>query len=292
MLRLILAASVAVATCAPLRAATPAEDAYFAAREAAVARVKAAADAKKSEEAVQKLDDEGREGLLRQLSELVGPQKPKGYDKGELAPNSLEPDSPGSGQLDAIIYAKGEDDPSVSVTTEGVADHWVSAIRADPEHKDVKLPATLPEAMKTANFYTLAIGGEAAFALYAPVPATGDAVALLGAFAQDVGPAPPSMLVVSVRRGGLLYVIQARPATEPKVPTACEAVWKTFERKAEAAQKAYQASGEKDQAQLDAAQQSETEGDEAWRQCFSKEIKPEDAAALGRQADDLLKLLP
>jgi len=293
MLRIWLAASVALLSCASLRAATPEEDAYFAAREAAIAKVKAAVAAKKKEEAVQKLEDAERSILLKQLSTLVGP-KPQGYDQSQLSPETLSPDSPGSDALDAVVYGKSENDPAISVTTEGIAARWLAAVQADPDRKNLNLPATLPEALNAANFYTLAIGGDAAFSLYAPVQASAEptATALLGAFAQDIGPGAANALLVSVRRGGLLYVIQAQPAKELKPSAACLAVWKSFEQKAQKAQKAYQKSKEKDQAQFEAAQKAEAEGDEAWRQCFAKELKADDLAALGKQADDLVKLLP
>jgi hypothetical protein len=293
MMRIWLAAAVALFSCASLHAATPAEDAYVAARAAAVAKVKAAADANKKDDEVQKLEESERAELLKQLSALVG-QKPQGYEKGELSPESLAPDSPGGDTLDAVVYVKGEKDPSIAVTTEGLANAWLAAVRADPDRQNLSLPSNLPEALKAVNFYTLAIGGDAAFSLHAPVQTSADpnAVALLGAFAQDVGPSAPNALVVSVLRGGLLYVIQAQPAKTPKPSPACQAVWKSFEEKAKKAQKAYQASKEKDESQLEAAQKAEAEGDEAWRQCFAKGLKPDDLAALGKQADDLIKLLP
>ncbi|MCW2274885.1 hypothetical protein GJ654_11040 [Rhodoblastus acidophilus] len=293
MLRIWLAAAVALLSCASLCAATPAEDAYFAARQAAVAKVKAAVDANTKEEVVQKLEESERAELLKQLSALVGP-KPQGYERSELSPESLAPDSPGGDALDAVVYAKAEKDPSIAVTTQGVANAWLAAVRADPESQNLNLPSTLPDALKAVNFYSLAIGGDAAFSLHAPIPTSADpsAVALLGAFAQDVGPTAPNALVVSVLRGDLLYVIQAQPAKAPKPSTACQALWKTFEQKAKKAQKAYQASKEKDESQLEAAQKAEAEGEEAWRQCFAKALKPDDLAALGKQADELVKLLP
>jgi hypothetical protein len=295
MLRFLLAASVALVTCSAAFAATPEEDAYFAARDAAVAKVKAAAGAKKkNDKAVKKAEEEGREALLKQLSALVGPQKPKGYDQAEFSLASVQPDAEGGGQLDAIVYVKGEKDPSISVTTDGVADRWLAAVRSDPERANLNLPATTAEALNNATFYTLAVGGDAAFSVYTPVQASADptAVALLGAFQQDVGPNAPNALVVSVRRGGLLYVIQAQLAKQMKPSPVCEAVWKPYEQTALKAQKAYKASREKDQAQLETAQKAEAEGDEAYRQCFAKEIKPDDLAAFGKQADELVKLLP
>jgi hypothetical protein len=292
MRRLVLAASVALISGWAVRAETP-EDAYFAARAAASAKVKAAVDANKPEEAVNRLEDEGRTALLGQLSALVGSRKPKGYEKGELSLDSLQPDAEGADQLDAVIYTKGDNDPSVSVTPEGVADHWLAALRADPDRKDMKIPATLEEALTAPDFYTLAVGGDAAFSLYTPVPIKdASAVALLGAFQQESGPNPPGALVVSVRRGGLLYLIQAQPAKELKTPPACDAVWKSYDQKRDKAQQAYDASHEKDEAQLDAAQKAEAEGDEAFRSCFAREIKPEDMAALRRQAEEMEKLVP
>ena len=293
MRRVMLAGSVALVFCLAARAATPADDAYWAARDAASAKVKAAVDAQKPEKAVDKLDEEARAALLGQLSAMIGPNKPKGYDKGEFSLESLQTGSEGADQLDAIVYTKAENDPSVSVTTEGVASHWLAATADDPDSKDMKLPATLAEALKSPTFYTLSVSGDAAFSQYAPVKTTdASAVALLGAFQQDTGPNPPNALVVSVRRGGLLTIIQAQPAKELKPSPACEAVWKTFEQKADQAQKAYDKSHEKDKTQLDAAQKAEDEGDEAFRQCFAREIKPEDLSALGRQADELVKLVP
>jgi len=293
MLRILLAASVALLSCASLHAATPADEAYSAARAAAVAKVKAAVAAKKKKPVVKKLEDAEREALLKQLAELVGP-KPQGFDKSALSPESLSPEDGGGDGLDAIVFAKGETDPNIVVTTEGLAGAWLAKIQADPERKSLNLPATLPEALKAANFYTLALGGEAAFSIYAPVQASADpgAVALLGAFAQESGPVAANTLMVGVQRGGRLYVIQAEPAKELKPSPACEAVWKTFADKAQKAQKAYEKSKQKDQAQLDAAQKADAEGEEAWRQCFAKELQAEDIAALGKQADDLIKLLP
>lgn len=292
MKRIWLAAAVALFSCASLQAG-PADDAYVTARATAAAKVKAAADANKKEDEVQKLEESERAELLKQLSALVG-QKPPGYERGELSPESFSPDSPGGDALDAVVYVKGEKDPSIAVTTEGLANAWLAAVRADPDRQKLNLPPTLFEALKAVNFYTLAIGGDAAFSLHAPVPTSADpnAVALLGAFSQDVGPSASNALVVSVLRGGLLYIVQAQPAKAPKPSPACQALWKTFEQKAKKAQKAYQASKEKDESQFEAAQKAEAEGDEAWRQCFAKELKPDVLAALSKQADDLIKLLP
>ena len=115
----MLAGSVALVFCLAARADTPAEVGYFVARDAATATVKAAVDAKKTEMAVKKVDEQARAALLGQLTAMVGANKPKGYDKGELSLESLQADAEGADQLDAIVYAKRENDPIVSVTTGG-----------------------------------------------------------------------------------------------------------------------------------------------------------------------------
>ena len=63
--------------------------------------------------AVKKVDDQARAALLGQLTAMVGANKPKGYDKGELSLESLQADAEGADELDAVVYAKGKTIPSL-----------------------------------------------------------------------------------------------------------------------------------------------------------------------------------
>ena len=295
MLKRLLAVSVLAFFASPLHA-SPAEDAYFAARADFASKIKAAIDGKKGEKIVDKLDEDARQALQKQLAALVGPKIPTGYAApGEYSIATLQPENPAADLLDAIVFVKGEKDPAISVTPEGIAAHWLAALAAVPENKGLNLPTNLADTVKEENFYTVAFGGDGAFSLYAAVPTPGQPAtvsARLGIFREEAGADAPDTLVVSVQRDGLLYVIQAAVAKPLAKQASCDALWKPFGEKAEKAHKAFEASKQKDEAQEEAAEKAAAEGDEVFRACYVKLITPADFAELGKQAEELVKLIP
>ena len=95
-------------------AATPAEDAYIAARDAAIAKVKAAADAEPKnptggdDDKVIALDTQELAGLEKQLRAIVGPVAIKGLGgKSAINLDTLSEGDEGFGLLDGIALWRG-----------------------------------------------------------------------------------------------------------------------------------------------------------------------------------------
>ena len=113
-------------------AATPAEDAYIAARDAAIAKVKAATEAEPKnptgddDDKVIALDNQELAGLENQMRAIVGPLAIKGLDgKSAINLDTLSDGDEDFGLLDGMVYGRVDAKTRVIVTTDGLFQHWL-----------------------------------------------------------------------------------------------------------------------------------------------------------------------
>ncbi len=271
-------------------AGAPEED-YIAARDAAIAKIKKI-EAKTPGADTSKMSGKALADLEKRLQAIIGDLEIKPYPaKGKIALGSLSDNEVGGGGLDALRFAKGEDGPQVYVTTDGLATKWI----AKPEEwwtKKSKTPPSIDEALANDEFYTYAISEDAALTKTADLPIAKPegarfAVALLGGWAQDIGPNPNQEIVVAVRRDGKVY-IATQSAEKFKLISACEAVWREAEQKAEAILKKYEAGGAKDEKLFNSSTAEQEKGDRDYRAC-NMERAPKEAffPALVKEAQEI-----
>lgn len=111
----------------PAACAATAEDAYIAARDAAIAKIKGLA-AKESADVTGKAQERARADLERRLQEIVGDLDAEGFRrKGALNLESLSRSDVGFGMLDGLRFVKGDSGPQIVLTTDGLLDRWLRA---------------------------------------------------------------------------------------------------------------------------------------------------------------------
>ncbi|MFZ3335779.1 MAG: hypothetical protein WA199_07485, partial [Xanthobacteraceae bacterium] len=113
-------------------AATPAEDAYIASRDAAIAKIKAATDAEPKnstsgdDNKVIALDNQERASLEQLMRVIVGPVTVKGLDgRGAINLDTLSDGDEDFGLLDGMVYGGIDAKTRVIVTTDGLFRHWL-----------------------------------------------------------------------------------------------------------------------------------------------------------------------
>ncbi|HUI16007.1 MAG TPA: hypothetical protein VL048_21315 [Xanthobacteraceae bacterium] len=243
----LITAALAVASSA---AATPAEDAYIAARDAAIAKVKAATDAEPAnptggdDEKVIALDNRELADLEKLMRVIVEPVAIKGLD-GESAINldTLFQHDEGFGLLDGMVYGKVDARTRVIVTTDGLFRHWLQ------EHKDwwdkdsAPLPQEPSAVVRDNDFYTQAVMTDAAIVRFADLPIhqpanTDFAYAMLASRTQDEVPAEADEIFIALEHGGRVFIAYTKDFRPIGPIAACNAIRRDFIKKAaETAQK-------------------------------------------------------
>jgi hypothetical protein len=216
----------------PASRAATSEDAYVAARDTAIAKIKAL-EAKKAQGAADKAQRLARANLEIRLQEIVGDLDAEGIPKkGALNLESLSRSDVGFDMLDGLRYSKGDNGPQIVVTTDGLLDRWLRG-SADWWKKTRKTPPGAESALRDGDFYTEAVGSDATFGKTADIPITTPAgatfaLALLGGWTQDIGPNPQQEIVVVLRKDGKTIIETGNAEKIPAFP-ACEAIWKAVE---------------------------------------------------------------
>jgi hypothetical protein len=263
----------------PFAAAGTPEEAYIAERDAAIAKIKKI-EAKNPDADTSKVSEKALSDLEKRLQAIIGPVTIAPYPaRGKIVFDSLSDNEVGSGGLDGLRFAKDGDGPQVVVTTDGLLENWLKKPQ-DWWTKKGKTPPSIEGALGNDEFYTFAVGQDAALtktadlAIAKPEGAS-FAIALLGGWAQDIGPNPNQDIIVAVRRGGKLYIAEERAKAYKLIP-ACDAIWTASEQKAEAIFKKYQQSGAKDQKTFDAYTAAQEKGDVDYHACY-RERAPKEA---------------
>jgi hypothetical protein len=253
-------------------AASP-EDDYVAARDKDIARIKHLIAANADDKKVQAEQDKMIADLQSRLDAIVGPFAVAGYPTaGKMTLETLSDGDIGFGQLDGMVHSAGDDGPQVIVTTRGLVDRWLRDRSAEKD-AELRLPADLDAALRDNNFYTFAVTEDAAFgktAELAPAkPAGADfVVAALGGFAQDIGPNPRQEIVVTLQKGGRVFIASQVAKTAIGKIDACETIWTAATKTSEELWKAYEKAGSKDDKLLDERSKAEDDGDKAYRACL------------------------
>jgi hypothetical protein len=253
-------------------AASP-EDDYVAARDKDIARIKHLVAANADDKKVQAEQDKMIADLQSRLDANVGPFAVAGYPTaGKITLETLSDGDIGFGQLDGMVHSAGDDGPQVIVTTRGLVDRWLRDRSAEKD-AELRLPANLEAALRDDGFYTFAVSEDAAFGKTAELtiakPAGADlVVAALGGFAQDIGPNPRQEIVVTLQKGGRVYIANQVAKTAIGKFDACEAIWTAATKTSEELWKAYENAGSKDDKLLDERSKAEDNGDKAYRACL------------------------
>jgi len=253
-------------------AASP-EDDYVAARDKDIARIKHLVAANADDKKVQAEQDKMIADLQSRLDAIVGPFAVAGYPTaGKMTLETLSDGDIGFGQLDGMVHSAGDDGPQVIVTTRGLVDRWLRDRSAEKD-AELRLPANLEAALRDDGFYTFAVSEDAAFGKTAELtiakPAGADlVVAALGGFAQDIGPNPRQEIVVTLQKGGRVYIANQVAKTAIGKFDACEAIWTAATKTSEELWKAYENAGSKDDKLLDERSKAEDDGDKAYRACL------------------------
>ena len=227
-----VAIALLVAVAGPAAAATPTET-YLATKGKAVAALKHPEDAPRLP-GHDKLEADALRTLSSLIRTIVGPLGVRGFPAhGESNIVSLSDGDMESGHVDGIRVAS-PDKTSLLVTTAPLVRSW---LRANAWWAPLPLdPATdVGKALLDGPFYTQALASDAAVNVYAEVPLPpkrGGAVthALLTKKSQDrAAPSPPDGLIVSVVRGGRVFIFDKPLKTARLAIAACETAW-TAER--------------------------------------------------------------
>ncbi len=273
-------------------AASP-EDDYIAARDKAIAEVAAQESANTAIETIDAQNEKDLADLQQRLATILGPLAVKDFPAtGTINLESLNASDIGYGMLDGLRYAQSEDGPSIVASTRGLTERWLKS-KSDETEADFKLPASIGEALKLDNFYTQAIGSDAAFSgtldFQVKKPDGADiVVARLGGWTQDVGPIYDQHVVVAVVKGDRVLIAEA-PAS-PAVPkiAACDSIWAAADAAAQKTEQTNQDSNQDDSSATDAANAVWEKGDADYRTCMAQRLPGDPAfAGLLKQAQGL-----
>ena len=253
-------------------AATPAEDAYIATRDAAIAKVKAATDAEPKnptgggDDKVLTLDNQELAGLEKQMRAIVGPLAIEGFDgKSAINLDTLSAGDEDFGLLDGMVYGGVDAKTRVIVTTDGLFRHWLN------EHKnwaDQPLPQDPSAAAKDQDFYGQAVLTDAAIVRYADLavaapPRATFAHAMLAVRTQSDLPAKADEIFIALSQGGRVFVANTKEFKAIGPIAACDTI------RADLAKKAADAANSNDPAAQDNADALSARSDAEFLKCFA-----------------------
>ena len=276
----------------PGRAASPEED-YLALRDKALSQIKAMEKAKASEQKLSAEHEKLRDDLEKRLRLVLGDVSVAGFPgPGKLNLESLSDQDVGYGMLDALTYSGGaEGGPLLVVTTRSLLNKWLAA-RSREKLPELNVPADLATALGQDNFFTFAIGDDAAFTRNADLELTAPSGVelirgMLGGWGQDIGPNPDLMLVVTLIKGDKVFIASERPKTTIGKIDACEAIWTQAIEKADKLRADYEAAHSKDEDEFDADARAQEQGDKDFHVCWrERAAKQPFYPALVKEAQD------
>ena len=291
---------IALTLLLPLAAAaTSAEESYLASRDRYIATFNPKGQPLNIDDKVLDEHERALDDLGKQLGGVVGPVEFNGVAaKGKINLGSLVQGDIGFGTLDALVYSLDDDKTHIVVTTEGLLTRWVRAHRNWWEPNVANVPQDIGEALKSDPFYTQALNTDAAVTKFAVIPIAKPAnakfaFAMLVARQQDIGRAVPDEIIVSLRRGGRVFVATTTVNIKTGAIAACDRIWRGYENKAKAAQDAYIASQLTDAKASAERSRLEQHGDAAFHRCYAERAKRQAFfPGLAKAAQALLARLP
>ena len=295
VLAVLLAAGLTVTSAS----AQTAEEAYYAARDVAIARVKAlnhpvGPTDPTPQEAVDE-DNRALAALERQLRAIVGPVAINGMTgTGTINLDTLNDGDEGFGLLDGMVYGGPDGKTRVIVTTESLFKHWLH------EHKDWwgktgYVPQDMSAAVKENDFYTQAVLTVAAILHYADLPlrkpaSTAFAYAVLAARTQDRAPPKAAEIFVAMAQGGQVFVANTTEFAPVGPIAACDAIRADYDKRAEEAAQQPDADGK---TAGDRAGELMAKADSEFLRCFGERAPQQSGFPAALQAAQaLFDLLP
>jgi hypothetical protein len=269
------------------------EDAYLAARDGYIKRF----EKSPQDDATYEAHTRALADLQAKLRQVVGPTHLDGFSPdGKISLDALDSGDEDFGLLDGLVYVRADQKAQVLVTTASLFDKWLKAHeRFWPE---TPLPTDMAEALKRDDFYTQAVTNGAAVVTYAEIPVAKPpwatlAFAVLDARTQDTSPPAPDEMIITVRRADRVFVVTTKTAVAAGPIAACDAIQARLTAEAQAAGDADQATGGKDAALHEKAEQLAHQADRAYPDCFASEArKAAFFPTLVRQAQALVDMLP
>jgi hypothetical protein len=291
-----LAVAIVAAFIVTAAAAATPEEIYWAARDAAITKVKAAAAAEpknptgSDDDKVIALENRELAGLEKQLRAIVGAVAIKGLDgKSAINLDTLNDGDEDFGLLDGMVYGGLDAKTRVIVTTDGLFRRWLQA------HKNwagSDLPQDPSAAIKDQDFYSQAVLTDAAIVRYADLPITappgaGFAYVMLAARTQSDLPGKADEIFIALSQGGRVFVANTKEFNAVGPIAACDAIRNDLEKTAADAANA------NDPAAQDKADALSAQSDAEFLKCFA-ERAPQQAgfAAAVKAAQTLLDRLP
>lgn len=284
---------VGLALLAPVlsaAAAPGATDKYLAARDAYVEKFREAEKGEVSDAVVAE-QDKALDDLTALVAPVVGKVAIKGYGaKGKINLDTLFPSDVGFGMLDGLVFSTPDGKATVLATTDVLLAKWLAGAQ--------RIPHQPAEALRSEEFYAAATSPDAAVLRYALVPilppgGASSARAMLVLRAQETTPGVPDELLVAVIAGKRLFIASSPPKAKVAAIPACDAVWKDYEAKMNAALEAYNKSDPKDEQLFEAYTKLEEQADAAFRGCYAEEaLKAPFFPDLVKQAQAIANSLP
>ena len=250
----VLAVLLAVEWTVSVGAQTP-EQAYYAARDAAIARVKelnrpVGPTDPTPQEAVDE-DHRALAALEQQLRAIVGPVAIKGMaEPGRINLDTLNDGDEGFGLLDGMVYGGLDAKTRVIVSTDSLFKGWLNE-HMHAWNKTGDLRKDMSAAVKESDFFSRAVLTDAAILHYADLPlrkpaGAAFAYAMLAARTQDRAPPKAVEIFIAMAQGGRVFVANTAEFAPVGPIAACDAVRADYDKQAE-----------------EAAQQPDSEGESA-----------------------------
>lgn len=278
---------------ATTRTARPASDsAYFAMRDSASRSLDARAI--ESDTTVSHADSAALLHLEPYLRRLIGAVYVLGFDdRGRINLATLFPGDESSGLADGLVYESTDRHARLFVTTQTLFAAWRRARFA----KDTNATGDPIAALSREETYTPIFESDAAVVRYAdlPVTARGKRVfaAMLANRAQDIClTCRPGRLLIGVRAGHRIFVVDAAARDTIEVPASCRKT-ASADTRADSAIAAYQRGGNDDSVRFAKYTTAEDRRFANLRRCYDETIRSDPRFAdLVAQARTLIEALP
>lgn len=297
----ILAAVLAAGIISLASAATP-EDAYISARDAAIAKIKAAADAEKrgpmdgTGDKILAAEAQAQAELEKQMRAIIGPVVIEGMTgEAKLNLDTLSEGDEGFGILDGMVYGGLDAKTRVIVTTDSLFRRWLK------QHKDWwgkdsnDIPQEPSAAVRANNFYTQAVLTDSAILHFADLPirkpaGAAFAYAMLASRTQDDVPHKADEIFVAVAQGGKVFIAHTKEFSAVGPIAACDAIRSDLMKKSIAAA---EEAGVDDKARAKKSEELSGKSDSEFLRCFADNAAQQSGFAAATQtAQRLVERLP
>lgn len=282
-------------------AATP-EEAYIAARDAAIAKIRTAVAAEKRGPMdnygaqILAMDEQARAGLERQMHAIVGPVAIQDMDdQGALNLDTLIEGDEGFGLLDGMVYGKVDAKTRVIVTTDKMFQLWLHQHKNWLGKNSADLPQRPSAAIRTDDFYSQAVLTDAAILRFAELPvhkpaAAAFAYAMLAARTQSEVPPQADEIFIAATLGKHVFIANTKEFAAVGPIAACDRIRSDLIKKSE---DAAQEPGLDDEARLKKSDALSAKSESEFLRCFGAKASQQDSfAAAATAAQTLLDRLP